>query len=117
MNYENYYVNTIIQQLFTGGRTLVWSWGAHDFKRLDETTLMFKVNARRLEGYVYIRYCFGSDTYEVLFSEYPPKFTASNECGYEILEHATIKKLENVYCDDMTYRIDNEIERIPEYRY
>ena len=117
MSDENYYVNTILSQLYAGGKIKVWSWGAYGFKRLDEVTLMFKVDARRLEGYVYIRYCFGSDTYEVLFSKHQPKITNFEEGEYQIIEHDTIKKLKDVYFDEMTCKIDNEIERIPEYQH
>ena len=116
MNNEIDYINTILNQLYAGGKMLVWSWGAHGFTRLDDITLTFKVNATRLKGYVYIRYCFGSDTYKIMFSGHLPKFSNTDKAKYEIINHEKIKPLDDVYCEDMTRFIDDEIERIPEYK-
>lgn len=92
--------NTIRQQLIAGGKTKVWSWGANKWVG-GENWLSFRVRARRHKGYVKITLN-SLDLYDVQL----------------ISTHGNIKKeWNNLYCDQLTEVIDNEIEKIEAYKY
>ena len=79
----------------------VMSWGAHKFKNLDDRGLLFEVNARRHKGFILITLHY-TDTYNV----------------YLISRTGKIKKeMNGVYCDELTERIDDAIEKVDAYRY
>jgi hypothetical protein len=97
--------NTIRRQLHSGGQAKVWSWGAHAWRYgvtgESETEypypfLRFRVRGFKLKGIVQITYDTGSDTYYAEF------FKGNSKVAY--------KKIENLYCDDLTDVIDREVE-------
>lgn len=76
------------------------SWGVSKLATFEGKALILKVNAHRHKAYVVITLAW-NDTYSV----------------YLINANGTIKKeFTEVYFDVLTETIDNEIERIPEYK-
>jgi hypothetical protein len=49
------------------GQAKVRSWGAHDFIKIDDLTLQFRVNGLSFAGFVQISYCPGEDLYILRF--------------------------------------------------
>ena len=75
------------------------SWGVPKFTNFDDKALVFKVNGRLHKGYVCVTLNW-DDTYIVTL----------------LSTHGNIvKTLENVYFDDLVERIDEVVEKIPEY--
>jgi hypothetical protein len=90
--------NTIRKQLFAFGKMKVYSWGVNNWVG-GENWLSFRVRARRHKGYVKITLN-GMDLYDIQL----------------ISTHGNIKKeFNNIYFDQMTEVIDNEIENVPAY--
>ena len=94
---------TIFEQLIGANKFAVMSWGVHDFI-FEPSALIFKVQARRYQGWIKIEYDGGADLYDIHFrgrwwkkAEEKPKL------------------LTGMYFDCMTEIIDDLIERIPEY--
>jgi len=77
----------------------VWSWGAHNWTKMNEKLLRFTVQAHRHKGHIYIAVN-GLDLFDV--------FLTSNRGNIK-------KTFTDVYLEDLISTIDNEIERIPEY--
>lgn len=79
----------------------VMSWGACHFRNFDDMGLIFEVSGRKHKGYVLITLDW-TDTYNV----------------YLISYSGVIKKeMKGVYCDELTERIDESIEKIPDYQF
>jgi hypothetical protein len=77
-----------------------WSWGVSTRINFMDKALILKVNGHLFKGYVVIALDY-SDTYNV----------------HLVTTHGNISKsIENVYCDELAEVIDNNIERIPEYK-
>jgi len=94
--------NTIKQQLTAGNVNTqkVWSWGANRWVG-GANFLQFKVQAHRHKGYVKITLN-SMDTYDVQL----------------ISTHGNIKKGWNgLYFDQLTETIDNEIEKVENYKF
>ena len=97
---------TILKQLTCGvkNRVRVMSWGARGFKAaLNENFLIFRVTGRKFIGRVKITLNEGLDVYEVEFIK-----GRNSE---------TIKKIDMVYCDNLTEVIDDYIERQDNYSF
>ena len=83
---------TIQAQLFAAGKSIVWSWGANSWTALPNA-LAFKVHGFKLTGIVKIT-LMPSDTYTI-----------------ELIKNKkVIKTIEDVYCDELTNVVDNEVE-------
>ena len=81
---------------------LYWCWGVSRLANYHNKGLILSVNGRNLKGFVLITLAWDG-TYTVRFFN-----TKYNEVK---------DKLTNVYCDELTNRIDSIIEYVPEYRY
>jgi len=88
---------TIKQQLLAGGMIKVMSWGANSFVGSEEGKfLQFKVQGYLFKGFVKITLDECMDLYNIEFIK------KSGE---------VVKKLEGMYCDQLTEVIDNFVER------
>lgn len=107
---------TIQQQIMAIGKPIVWSWGAHNYYAVDTknlksdfnidgmAALKFCVNGAKFKGFVIVVLNY-IDTYDVYFGNYDGSaFVVENT-------------LENVYCDELGYQIDEFVEKLPTYRY
>jgi len=81
--------------------SVYWSWGAHNVVNLLNKGLMFKVNGYLHKGFVLVTYNTVPDLYSV---------TLLNG------QYNEVKKYSHIYCDELQQRIDNLVERQPEYR-
>jgi hypothetical protein len=97
-------VKTIREQLLTLGRIKVWSWGAHAWRAVDESTLQFKVQGHHFKGHVRVEYDFGMDVYHVHFGRW--------RNGQWQHRHT----IEEVYVDELVHVIDHTVEYIPYYQ-
>lgn len=97
---------TIMQQLYAGGRNKVWSWGANSWSfgtmpkvenKGGESFLIFKVQGFLFKGLVRIILEW-NDTYTVQLLK--------KEKGELVLKD----KVEDVYCDELTDVIDRKVE-------
>ena len=95
--------NTIFKQLIGANKVAVMSWGAHHFT-IEQSALIFKVQARRYRGWIKIEYDGGADLYNIYF---PGLWWKKSE--------EKPKTLTGIYFDCMTEIIDDLIERVPEY--
>ena len=94
-------IKEIRRQIFAGGVIKVMSWGANSWTAIDQYTLRFKVQGFLHKGFVTV--CLTPmDVYEV-------KLLKNNG--------TVVKTIENVYCDELTEIIDNNVERIPTYKH
>ena len=91
--------NTIRQQLYAGGTNKVWSWGSHAWKG-GENFLMFRVTGRLFRGVVKVTLN-SMDTYDIELMK---------------LKGEVVKRIEGIYCDELTSVIDEAIEFVPEYK-
>ena len=91
--------NTIREQLYMGGRNKVWSWGSHAWKG-GENFLMFRVTGRVFRGVVKITVN-SMDTYDIELMK---------------LKGELVKRIEGIYCDNLTDVIDEFVELIPAYK-
>lgn len=87
---------TIREQLYAGGRKIVWSWGAHEWQALPETReydggLQFRVKGRLYNGPVHIWLAY-DDTYTIK------------------LKDKAAKELKNIYCNQLTEVVDSLVE-------
>ena len=82
----------------------VMCWGVSKRVNMEDHGLLLKVNAMRLNGWVLITLAW-DDTYTVRF--FSTQFNQKDR----------LPMLTNVYCDELTSRIDDAIERRPEYTY
>lgn len=76
------------------------TWGAHAFRNHKNKVLRFKVNGHHHKGHVYISVN-GSDLYNVYLTT---------------TRGTMVKEMTNIYFTELTERIDNEVEKIPEYK-
>jgi len=77
----------------------VWSWGAHDWTKMNKSCLRFKVQGHHHKGYVYL-VVNGADLFDV----------------YLTTSQGTIKHImTDVYYDDLISVIDLKVEYIDEY--
>ena len=83
------------EQLYAGGKMKVWSWGADDFKGIEDRGLSFKVQGRLHTGYVVITLDF-MDTYTVHLLD-----TKGVQVG---------SSFKDIYCDQLTNFIDVLVE-------
>jgi hypothetical protein len=83
------------------GRTqVVWSWGAHAWRRMSDNVLRFKVEARRHSGHIYVAVN-GLDLFDI----------------YLTTTHGKIVKVfTDIYLEDFIGTIDREIEMIERNR-
>jgi len=94
---------TIRNQLLTQP-LIVGSWGAHKWSALDEYSLAFRVNGRKLNGIVVIKLDYGQDLYDISFY--------SNKSFKDLLIKPKKKfdDIKGIYCDQMIEVIDYLIE-------
>ena len=98
-NYREFY--SMEELVKTIARTMkVMSWGAHAWTKMNKSLLRFKVQAHRHKGHIYIAVNF-LDLFDVFITT---------------VQGNIVKTFENVYIEDLITTIDNEIERIPEYK-
>lgn len=90
---------TETMQWLTSDRNTYWSWGVSKKINFNNVALALKVSAHHWKGYVVITLDW-NDTYIVSL------VTTTGRI------HKTI---EGVYCDELAYHIDQQIEYIPEY--
>jgi len=94
-------VKEIRRQILAGGMIHVMSWGAHNWAAIDKYTLRFKVQGFLHKGFVTVRLT-PMDVYQVKLLK---------------RDGTVVKTIENVYCDELTEIIDNNVERIPAYKH
>lgn len=84
-----------------GRLSIVGSWGANSWTKMNKFYLRFKVQAHRHKGHIYI--CVNSsDLFDI----------------YLTTTKGTIKKVfKDVYVEDLVSTIDNEIEKIEVYKF
>ena len=75
---------------------IVWSWGAHEFTRVNERFLSFKVMGKKFNGTVYLAVN-GADLFEIYF------------CNSD---NMIIDERLNIYIDDLISVIDSRVETI-----
>lgn len=90
---------TETMQWLTADKSTYWSWGVSKKINFNNVALALKVSAHHWKGYVVITLDW-NDTYIVSL------VTTTGRI------HKTI---EGVYCDELAYHIDQQIEYIPEY--
>lgn len=92
-------VKETMSQLKMGGANKVMSWGARNYTNFEDKGLLFRVNGFKHKGYVLITLAF-DDTYIV--------HLLNIKCDIK-------KTMKNVYCDELTTIIDEEIEKTEDY--
>ena len=96
---------TLISQLYAGGRSKVWSWGFHNpIASQDKKgcfALRFTVKGNLFRGHIYV-VLNGLDLYDVYY--------CSNRGNIKMIS-------EHLYCDNITEVIDEKIEKIPSYQF
>ena len=81
------------------GNQKVMSWGAHAWMRMSPYCLRFMVHGHHHKGHVYL-VVNGSDLFD----------------AHLTTSRGTIKKtITDIYLEDLVDRLDEEIERIPQY--
>ena len=96
---------TVIDQLYAGGRQKVWSWGFNnaiayaDKTNNDIYALRFTVNGNHFRGHIYVTLN-GMDLYDVYY--------CSNQGNIKMVSNG-------LYNDMLTDVIDRKIERINSY--
>lgn len=93
-------VNEIHRFIAGSGPSRAWSWGfTNPLVIIKNKVYRFTVNGHHHRGYVYVTLGF-SDTFTIHYTS----------------NRGTIKKIaEEVYIDELINRLDEDIERIPEY--
>lgn len=86
-------------QLKQGGVNILMSWGARNFTNFENKGFLFRVSGFKHKGYVFITLDV-SDTYTVHLMN---------------LKCDVIKTIKNVYCDELTEKIDNIVEKTENY--
>ena len=97
-------VKTIYAQMMATGRQKVWSWGAHAWMKMNESTLQFKVQGRHFRGHVRIAYDEGDDLYTIHLGHWRNR------------QWKNIETIDGVYCDSMVDIIDQKVEYISQYQ-
>jgi len=88
-----------MSQLKAGGVTKLMSWGARNYTNFDNKGLLFRVSGYKHKGYVLITLAF-DDTYTVHLLK---------------LNCDVVKTMEMVYCDELTDKIDEAVEKVADY--
>lgn len=78
------------------GSMIVWSWGAHEFTKVNSSFLSFKVMGRKFKGTVYLAVN-GLDLFEIYF------------CNSD---NMIIDERLDVFIDDLIPVIDSRVEAI-----
>ena len=91
---------TILEQLYAGGRMIVWSWGFHDLMSIPEMSdcsggLRFRVDGRIFQGIVMVKLAW-DDTYTIELY------------GSDIFK--PVKSISGIYFDQLTEVIDGYVE-------
>lgn len=87
--------------LLSSSGSIMWSWGGHRFTNLSNKGLIFMVNGHHHKGLVLITLGWNDTyTFRLLSRQY-------NE----------VYKETDVYFDELATRIDEKIEKIPEYEF
>ena len=87
--------------LIKRGGAKFWSWGGHAWTNFDNKFLRFKVSGRLHSGHVYLSVN-GLDLYNIYLTT---------------TRGTLIKTIEGIYFDDLVDVIDNNIEKVSEYRF
>jgi hypothetical protein len=87
---------------------VLWSWGIHSRKVIDNRYISFAVNGRHFQGRVHV-VCNAADTLDVYFTS-KNRLPRSND-------FKLIHKIEGLYCDQIAEVIDNYVEYVPSYQY
>lgn len=90
---------TLSQLTYGSGGIKVMSWAARSFANISGKGLLFRVSGFKHKGYVFIVLDY-SDTYTVYLLN---------------LQYDVKKKIEGVYCDELTDTIDSEVEKVEDY--
>lgn len=90
---------TLSQLTYGSGGIKVMSWAARSFANIAGKGLLFRVSGFKHKGYVFIVLDY-SDTYTVYLLN---------------LQYDVKKKIEGVYCDELTDTIDSEVEKVEDY--
>ena len=98
-NYVDFYSAIDIVRMIKSTQ-IGWSWGPHAWRIMNRKQLRFKVDARRHKGHVYIAVN-SFDLFDIFLTT---------------LKGRVVKEIKNIYIDNLIRVIDNEIERIPEYK-
>jgi len=102
--YTKQVAETIQQQLYAGGKMVVWSWGVRGWSAgetaVGNSFLAFRVSGFIFKGIVKV-ILFGNDTYTVQLIK--------NKKGVEVIE----KEVEGIYADNITEVIDGMVEKAP----
>jgi hypothetical protein len=91
--------NETMQQLKAGGIAKLMSWGARNYTNIDNKALLFRVSGFKHKGYVLITLAY-DDTYTVYLLK---------------LNGEIVKTMEMVYCDELTDKIDEAVEKVADY--
>lgn len=105
LDYAKVICNEIMKQIRYPQPMVYFSWGADKFSygvgENNSPILRFKVNGQKFKGYVHVIYNL-MDYYEVEF----------------VSTHNNLKhRIEEVYFDELQEKIDDYVEKIPEYIY
>ena len=96
---DTFNVSETMGQLKAGGVVMMMSWGCRGFTNFGNKGLLFRVSGFKHKGYVLITLAF-DDTYTI--------HLLTIQCE-------VVKTIENVYCDELTRRIDSEVEKVDNY--
>jgi hypothetical protein len=111
--------NIIWKQITAGGKIIVMSWGVPLNSRVghDEEDgsgwLRFKVSGMKFKGIVKVTYLPVPDVYKI---EFHKKFMKDIEYGVKEVNYKVIHTIEMVFCDELTEKIDDYVEKIPAYK-
>ena len=92
---DTFNVSETMSQLKAGGMLKLMSWGFKNPTNFENKGFLFRVSGLKHKGYVLITLAF-DDTYTVHLLN---------------LKCEVIKTMEMVYCDELTYKIDEAIEK------
>jgi hypothetical protein len=79
----------------------VWSWGARGWTNIENKFLKFRVSGHLFKGVVYIGVN-GKDLFDIYLTN---------------LKGVIQQELNDVYVDELVDRIDQKVERIPDYKW
>lgn len=105
-NENEYYTQTILQQIQYPYIDVFWSWGGHKFQQAQtiekypKPTLIFQVSGMKFVGEVRIYYNW-LDYYEIEF----------------IKDNKVVQRYDEIYCDMLQNTIDEFVEKLPHYEH
>lgn len=111
---EDYFKKEVLREFYSmdelhsimRGNVKVWSWGAHDYRNIENKILRFKVGGRHFKGLVWIAVN-GADLFNIYFS----KGRRSENGCYELVE-----KISDIFIEDLLDTIDKKVEYMPNYK-